>query len=505
MSSLEPVGYEHLLRTFNLPVRPLTHPCFISGSVNRRVPAHNGFWFPRNVALESTPVGHLEFALGHEGVNLEVIDAVFEHVPDTELVRRLTASPNGAHIRRACFLWEWLTGKSLSVEATPTGPYVDALPKDEYFTAERPANNSKFRVRDNLPGTSAFCPLVRRSALPESPTLDELLNEASETLDSLTDPTLYARAVSYLYLSETRSSFSIEREKPSADKAERFVQLLAHAGEEKLVTEDWLVGLQNIIVREVFSQEKSYRTKQNWLEDGTRRVTFFPPPPEDLPREMAGWEHFINEIGLRCPNTLVRAACAAFGFVYLHPFLDGNGRIHRFIIHHVLNGARRLRGGAIVPVSAVILRHEAEYAEVLKGFSVPTTRLWDYVISDPAPLVTRNPGGRPYRFFDASREVRFLHEMLVEAIRTELPEKLSWLSGYDEAFRQLDAEFDLSQSDLSALIRMVKSNNGTLSANKRKQYYYLPESVIARIEEVVRESFPEATGGSVDAADADSP
>jgi len=126
-------------------------------------------------------------------------------------------------------------------------------------------------------------------------------------------------------------------------------------------------------------------------------------------------------------------------------------------------------------------------------------------MSDPAPLVTRNPGGRPYRFFDASREVRFLHEMLVEAIRTELPEKLSWLSGYDEAFRQLDAEFDLSQSDLSALIRMVKSNNGTLSANKRKQYYYLPESVIARIDEVLRESFPEATGGSVDAADADSP
>src|ERR1700722_20168328 len=113
MSSLEPVGYEHLIRTFNLPVRPLTHPCFISGSVNRRVPAHNGFWFPRNVGLESTPVGHLEVALGHEGVNLEVIDAVSGHVPDTGLVRRLTASPNGAHIRRACFLWERLTGKGL--------------------------------------------------------------------------------------------------------------------------------------------------------------------------------------------------------------------------------------------------------------------------------------------------------------------------------------------------------------------------------------------------------
>ncbi|AJY42025.1 Fic family protein [Burkholderia humptydooensis] len=489
MSQLEPVGYEHLIRTLRLPVRPLTHPCFISGSVNRRVPAHNGFWFPRSVALEESLVGHLEFALRHESVNLEVIDAVFEHLQEGELARRLSESPNGAPIRRACFLWEWLTGNQLSVEVAPTGSYVDALPDDEYFTAGRPTNNPKFRVRDNLPGTPDFCPLVRRSALPESPTLDGLLDEAADALDRLTDPMLYARAVNYLYLSETRSSFGIEREKPSADKAERFVQSLAHAGEEKLVTENWLVELQNVIVRDVFSQEASYRTKQNWLVDGTQRVTFFPPPPEDLRRVMAGWERFVNEVGLRCPEPLVRAACAAFGFVYLHPFLDGNGRIHRFLIHHVLNGSRRLRGGAIVPVSAVILRHEEDYANVLKGFSVPTTQLWNYFIGDPDPVVTRHPGSRPYRFFDASHEVHFLHAMLVEAVRTELPKELSWLGGYDEAFRQLDAEFDLPQSDLSALIRMVKSNGGKLSANKRKQYFHLPDEVIARIEEVVRESF----------------
>ncbi|WP_243712162.1 hypothetical protein [Burkholderia pyrrocinia] len=126
---------------------------------------------------------------------------------------------------------------------------------------------------------------------------------------------------------------------------------------------------------------------------------------------------------------------------------------------------------------------------VLKGCSVPTTKLWNYVMGDPDPIVTRNPGGRPYRFFDASREVRFLHAMLVEAVRTELPKELSWLGGYDEAFRKLDSEFDLPQSDLSALIRMVKSNGGKLSEKKRKQYFHLPDEVIARIEQVVQESF----------------
>lgn len=43
---------------------------------------------------------------------------------------------------------------------------------------------------------------------------------------------------------------------------------------------------------------------------------------------------------------------------------------------------------------------------------MPTTRLRNYFIDDPDPIVKRHPGGRPYRFFDASREVHFLHAML---------------------------------------------------------------------------------------------
>lgn len=71
----------------------------IASSVNRR-------FFPHGVALDDTPLGHLEFALRHEGVNLEVIDAAFEHIAPRSLIERLRAAPNGEYIRRACFLWE---------------------------------------------------------------------------------------------------------------------------------------------------------------------------------------------------------------------------------------------------------------------------------------------------------------------------------------------------------------------------------------------------------------
>jgi hypothetical protein len=485
------IGYEHLIRRFSLDVRPLQTPASISASVNRRVDAPNQVLFPKGVAIEDSPVGHLEFALRHEGVNLEVVDAAFEHISADELVRTLESAPNRATIRRACFLWEWLTGETLSFTATLNASYVDLFSPDTYVTATKPTNNQKFRVRNNALGNADFCPVVRRAALPESPSLAELMDQAKQTLETLTDPVLYERAVNYLYLSETRSSYAIERETPSSDKQERFVQLLRRGGETAIVSEEWLVSLQNAIVRNVYSQEASYRTSQNWLEDGAGRVTFFPPPPKDLRRAMSGWEAFVND-ATRCEHALVKTACAAFGFVYLHPFLDGNGRLHRFLIQHVLAPSSPLTGGALVPVSAVILKNIPEYLGVLSGFSRPVTQLWRYKRGDVAPVVIHSPGGRAYRFIDATAEVVFLHRMIRWAVEDEIPQELAWLNGYDRAFEQLDAEFDLPNKDLSALIRMIYSNKGILSENRRKQYIHLPKQILDRVEQVVREAFNQA-------------
>ena len=482
------IGYAQLISRLSLVVRPLAKRAEISGSVNRRVDSADRVLFPRGVAIEDTLIGHLEFALRHEGVNLEVLDALFEHLPPQDLLARLNAAPNGAHIRRACHLWEWLTGRELPAEALPAGGYVDLFPADDYVTAGQPTNYRKFRVRNNALGTADFSPVVRRAAVPSTPSLAELLDKARETLASVTDPSLHERALSYLYLSETRSSFEIERESPSSDKQERFVQLLRRAGETTQVTEDWLVSLQNAVVRDVYSQEASYRTRQNWLEDATGRVTFFPVPQAELARAMRGWEAFIND-DQRCTDVLVKAAAAAFGFVYLHPFMDGNGRLHRFLIHHVLTHSGLLPTGTVVPVSAVILKNIPSYLEVLSAFSQPVTRLWRYLRAEEAPHVTAHPGSRAYRFFDASKEVAFLHRMIQQAVEDEIPRELAWLSGYDKAFAQLDAEFDLPRKDLSALIRMAQSSQGRLSGRRRKQYFHLPASVLDRVEYVVRESF----------------
>lgn len=485
---MTPIGYAYLIDTLKLDVLSLARAAFSDSSVNRRVDSETRILFPTSVAIQHNLVGHLEFALRHEGVNLEVIDAVFEHLSPDDLIARLRETPTGEHIRRACFLWEWLTGKELNAGVIVKGGYVDLFPEAIYHTAEYATRAPNFRVRNNALGTPDFCPIVHRAAIPQVPTLPDLMRLAQSTLDAVHDPELYRRALAYLYLSETRGSYAIESETPSFNKQERFVQLLKSAGESVEVVEDWLVKLQNAIVRDAYSQEASYRIRQNWLEDSSGRLSFIPAPIRDLGRVMKGWERFMND-DKRCTDVLVKAACAAFGFVYLHPFMDGNGRLHRFLIQHVLARSGLMGPEIVIPVSAVIEKNIPSYVAVLTAFSRPVTALWDYRKGDPEPIFLSEPGSRAYRFFVADREVAFLHDMIKQAVQEEIPRELAWLQGYDLAFSILNNELDLPQKDLSALIRMIQSNQGVLSTKRRKQYYHLPVSVLDRLEEVVRLSF----------------
>lgn len=487
---MTPVGYAHLISRLKLPAHLFGKPAAISPSVNRRIDTDTHVLFPSGVALTDTPLGHLEFALRHEGIDLAVIEAAFEHIEPADLIRRLIESPNGEYIRRAAFLWEWLKGRELSAGVAPTGRYVELFPSDQYVTARNPQRHPTYRVIDNALGDRRFCPVVTRRAYPGPEFLERLLAEATSISEKSQQKGLYERAIQYLYLSETRGSFAIERETPSAGKEARFIQILRQAGEIRALTEERLVAVQNAVVREDYSREASYRTQQNWLENHTGRITFFPHPAEGLRETMEGWEAFLND-ERRGIDPLVRAACASFGFVYLHPFMDGNGRLHRFIIHHVLAHSGLVAPDMIIPVSAVIMKHIPEYHQVLTGFSEPVTRLWDYLRHEDGPQILHAPGSGPYRYFQADTEVAFLGKMIQEAVEKEIPQELHFLRGYDAAFEQIDAEFDLPGKEIALLIRMIHGNDDRLSKNKRTQFDLIPDEVIARIEQIVADAFKE--------------
>ncbi len=59
-------------------------------------------------------------------------------------------------------------------------------------------------------------------------------------------------------------------------------------------------------------------------------------------------------------SAVIHAAAVAYGFVFLHPFEDGNGRIHRFLIHNILARHGFTPAGIIFPVSASMLKKMEE-------------------------------------------------------------------------------------------------------------------------------------------------
>ena len=102
--------------------------------------------------------GHLTFALKHEGLDLAVLKRLFVTTGPAPLADLVKAQPTGAYARRIWFLYEWLTGAQLDLPNASRGSYPLVVDPNQQLAV--PAETSpRHRVKNNLPGTPAFCPL----------------------------------------------------------------------------------------------------------------------------------------------------------------------------------------------------------------------------------------------------------------------------------------------------------------------------------------------------------
>jgi hypothetical protein len=113
---------------------------------------------------------------------------------------------------------------------------------------------------------------------------------------------------------------------------------------------------------------------------------------------MTGWSRMRSLLGPG--GAVVEAACRAFAFVFIHPFGDGNGRIHRLLLHSVLARRDYLPHHIVVPISAVILRHMDQYDQVLEDFSRRVMPLVDYRIDEEGEMTIASAPDDAYRYPD---------------------------------------------------------------------------------------------------------
>lgn len=443
---------------------------------------------PHAVAPSADSVlDHILFALKHEGINLGILAQVLEAVTADQLLQELEKAPNGVFIRKICYLWEGLTLQRLDY-SKPINSRVSPLFDPQRYVTGSSTRNSRWRIDFNGLGSLAYCMTVERT-----PEIDALLNidilGRAKSFMATLPPEMMDRAIQWAYLHETRDSFAIEKEQPSEEKSRRFVQLLRQAHEGRLLTEDYLVELQNSTVANPFDKAVAFRHEQNHLHNGLRGaagVSYVPPTPALCQELMEELMAFANQ-PVREVDPLVAAAVTAFGFVFLHPFMDGNGRLSRFLIHQILCHYGALDNGLLLPVSVAMKHEEAAYLEALKAFSQPTREFWNVTWLDGDEMAFEFIGHPSiYRYWDATHCVEFTLQMARRALEVELREETEFLDRYDRVIKAVNQRFDVRGSDLSKLVMMCLDNEGKVSKHRRKQFQYsVSEEVFEFIEEEV--------------------
>jgi len=488
-------GYAALIELYGLDVIPNWHRSLVATSGTHRID-----WtgevieevYPPKYWPGETLGDQLEFALKYDGTNLAILASLFQVVAVEDFLSYVRSKPTGKYARRLWFLYEFLTGTSLPMDGVKWGNYIDLLDQDQYYTVTPVRQVRRQRINDNLLGDGRFCPTIRRTDILQDFEAADLAKQCRKVVSGYS-PELLKRALSYLYSKETKSSFEIEHITPSSTRTERFVTLLQLAEREDFCKKTKLIDLQNRIVDPRFS-DSDYRKKQNYVGETVawqkEKIHFACPKSEDLADLMEGLVASHKRMDERGVSAVVHAAAIAYGFVFLHPFEDGNGRIHRFLIHNILARRGFTPRGIMFPVSASMLKNPADYDASMEAFSRPLMTLVEYSLDEEGLMTVHNDTVRWYSYVDMTFQAEALFRFIEQTINTELVDELEFLANYDKTKRAIQEIVDMPDRQIDLFIRFCLQNNGRLSARKHASYFgSLSKEEIARMEQAMQSAY----------------
>lgn len=492
-NDLSPIGYNALIKQYDLRTIPHHQSTYI-------IPTGRGSsWFEnkREIVVLSAayalddpkdPFHHLEFALKHEGVNLGILASLFSHLNKIDLQDFILKTPTGKYTRIIWFLYEYLTKDILDLPDSKNTPYVDVLDSKKYYV-QAPIKSKRHAVNNNLLGYEHFCPIVRKTKVIANYEKMDLSQQARALIKKI-DPRVLARATNFLYTKETKSSFAIEKVKPDLHRTHRFVKLLEDAHNIKKLSKDILVKLQNVIVDENY-QDHDYRVNQNYVGEVssfyTEIIHYISPKPEDLPLLMTDFLKSEEKLFSSDLNPVIIATILSFAFVFIHPFEDGNGRIHRFIAHYALSKTKFTPNNLIFPISAVILKNIKQYDEILETFSKPLMQvIRNYELNDKGELTVADDTKQLYQYIDYTQFVEYLFSCIQITIEHDFPKEVAFIIKYDRTKSAIQAIVDMPDNKIDRIIRCIVQNNGQLGKRIRGSVFAeLSDTTIIKIESAV--------------------
>ena len=485
-----PAGYSALIDAYGLTT-PLPRMMLATGAHHRIT--ENGGWrilTPRHLP-QPTLEGHLTFALKNEGLDLAILKRMFIAAGPASIETIVRSKPTGSYARRIWFLYEWLTSLTLDLEDVSRGSYIPVVDSHQQYAIDG-VNVKRHRVKNNLPGTPDFCPMVFRTGMLDEFAAMDLTTRAQAAIAAVPKD-LLARTAAFLLLKDSKSSYAIEGEYPPQDRIQRWGRAIGEAGRNPVDFEE-LLRLQEMVIGDTRFVHIGLRVEGGFVGQHDR-VTRMPLPehinarPEDLLLLVEGM--FAFETGpAEQLDAVIAAAMLAFGFVYTHPFEDGNGRIHRYLVHHILSKRGFNPPELVFPVSAAILDRIEGYRGVLEDYSRRLLPCIKWTATEDGNVRVQNDTGDFYRFFDATPHAEFLYSCVQRTIEKDLPEEVDFLERYDRFCAGLATIVDMPDRTMDLLFRFLHQNGGQFSQRARdKEFSQLDKAEAEKIEVLYQQCF----------------
>jgi hypothetical protein len=217
---------------------------------------------------------------------------------------------------------------------------------------------------------------------------------------------------------------------------------------------------------------------------GATVVHYIAPPEGEVAEMMQALRAF--ERRTRGGPSLLRAGALSFGFIYIHPLADGNGRMHRLLVNDTLMRDGQVPTGVVVPISSTIIgssRQRGDYERVLERFSAPFIRRYatayrftneqrvceDGVATD-FQFDAEADALHAWRFPDLTDHVLYMSRVVRDTVLHGMTDEATFLARHDEARRRLKAVCEMPDLDADAIVRSLRENNGRVSNKLRERY-----------------------------------
>lgn len=480
------VGYAALISYFSLAM-PYPNVFSLIAKSNKKYKNNDWQVFPIVYQPEETIYKQIQFALKNEGINLLFFKRLFQKLETKTLVDWIRNEPTSIYIRKIWFLYEFLMSLKLPIEDSDKKiKYTSLIDDNQQFAIDNGEKSRRHRIINNLPGTIDFCPLIFKTEKLKN-CIEENLSNKNNTYFNAIRKDVLQRAFAFLLLKDTKASFTIEGENLSNNRVTRWGKAIWQAGSKPLDKEE-LLRLQQIVIENSRFMKMGFREEGGFVGEHDR-ITLEPIPDhisaksEDIEKLIDGLIATYKKMKGSDFNAVLAAAEIAFGFVFIHPYVDGNGRIHRYLIHHILAKMQFAQQGIIFPVSASILNHIDDYRMVLESYSHPLLDFIEWKPTKNHNVEVLNETIDFYRYFDATKQAEFLYDCVNDTIENIIPNEVDYLQKYDEMKRYLDDIFEMPDKDVALLIRFLEQNNGKLSKRAiENEFVTLTKEEVKEIE-----------------------